>query len=110
VKTYAHSLRLQQERLEDLAVKRSELERRIDEKRLELLTLKKNQLDGLRQQDPELEKKIAELSEKVRNYAAPPVVPETPKGMIKLGRKNADGSISRLESEAPTTSAASAAE
>jgi predicted nucleotide-binding protein (sugar kinase/HSP70/actin superfamily) len=111
VKTYAHSLRLQQERLEDLATKRSELERRIDEKRLELLSLKKGQLDGMRQQDPELETKIAELAEKVRAYAAPAVVPETPKGMIKLGRKNADGSISRLESEATTTTtAASAAE
>jgi predicted CoA-substrate-specific enzyme activase len=110
VKTYAHSLRLQQERLEDLATKRGELERRIDEKRLELLTLKKSQLDGLRQQDPELEQKIAELSDKVRAYSAPPPVAELPKGMIKLGRKNADGSISRLESEAPTTSAATAAE
>jgi predicted nucleotide-binding protein (sugar kinase/HSP70/actin superfamily) len=110
VKTYAHSLRLQQERLEDLASKKRELERRIEEKRFELLNLKKSQLDGLRQQDPELERKLTELGDKLRSYTAPPPAAEVPKGVIKLGRKNADGSISRLESEAPTTNAATAAE
>jgi activator of 2-hydroxyglutaryl-CoA dehydratase/predicted nucleotide-binding protein (sugar kinase/HSP70/actin superfamily) len=39
VKTYAHSLRLQKERLEDLAQKRGELERRIEAKRAELTRL-----------------------------------------------------------------------
>ncbi len=37
VNTYAHSLRLQQERLEDLAAKTRELERSIEEKRIALL-------------------------------------------------------------------------
>src|SRR5687768_16745856 len=43
VNTYAHSLRLQQERLEDLTDKKRQLARRIDDKRLELLRLKQVQ-------------------------------------------------------------------
>ncbi len=37
VKTYAHTLSLHEERLQDLAAKRSELQRRVDEKRHELI-------------------------------------------------------------------------
>ena len=37
VKTYAHSLKLHEERLEDVSRKKRELARRLDEKRLELL-------------------------------------------------------------------------
>jgi predicted CoA-substrate-specific enzyme activase len=108
VKTYAHSLRLQQERLEDLSVKKRELARRIDEKRLELLRMKQAQLEGVKRKDPELEKHIAELAEKVRAYEAPPISLEMPKGMIQLGKKLADGSIERLSTDPPA--AASAAE
>ncbi|HEV8551009.1 MAG TPA: CoA activase, partial [Polyangiaceae bacterium] len=97
VKTYAHSLRLQQERLEDLAMKKRELARRIDEKRLELLQLRQAQLEGMRQKDPALEKSIAELAGKVRAYEAPALAPEPPKAMLKLGRKLADGSIQRID-------------
>jgi activator of 2-hydroxyglutaryl-CoA dehydratase/predicted nucleotide-binding protein (sugar kinase/HSP70/actin superfamily) len=43
VKTYAHSLRLHRERLEDLAAKRSELEKRVAAKREELLALRARQ-------------------------------------------------------------------
>ena len=107
VKTYAHSLRLQQERLEDLTDKKRQLARRIDEKRLELLRLKQSQLEAMKKQDPALEQSIAELSEKVRAYEAPPAAAETPKGMVQLGKKLADGSIQRLDT---TTTAASAAE
>ena len=48
VKTYAHSLRLHQERLEDLSERRRELERAVDEKRLQLLELKQRQLDAMK--------------------------------------------------------------
>jgi predicted nucleotide-binding protein (sugar kinase/HSP70/actin superfamily) len=108
VKTYAHSLRLQQERLEDLSIKKRELARRIDEKRLELLRLKQSQFEAMKKQDPELERSIAELAEKVRSYEAPPIETEAPKGMIQLGKKLADGSIQRLDPSSPA--AASAAE
>jgi hypothetical protein len=106
VKTYAHSLRLQQERLEDLTDKKRQLARRIDEKRLELLRLKQVQLESVKKQDPALEQSIAELAEKVRAYEAPPVVAEAPKGMVQLGRKLADGSIQRLETNSAAASAA----
>src|SRR5262245_16936577 len=108
VKTYAHSLRLQQERLEDLSSKKRELARRIDEKRLELLRMKQAQLEGVMKKDPALEQSIAELAEKVRAYAAPPASMEVPKGMIQLGKKLPDGSIERLNTDSPA--AASAAE
>jgi predicted CoA-substrate-specific enzyme activase len=106
VKTYAHSLRLQQERLEDLSDKKRQLARRIDEKRLELLRLKQSQLEAVKKQDPELETRIAELAEKVRAYEAPPAPAETPKGMVQLGKKLADGSIQRLETNSAAASAA----
>jgi predicted CoA-substrate-specific enzyme activase len=108
VKTYAHSLRLQQERLEDLTSKKRELARRIDEKRLELLRMKQAQLEAVKKQDPALEASIAELAEKVRAYEAPPISVEVPKGMIQLGKKRADGSIERIDTNVPA--AASAAE
>ena len=48
VKTYVHSLKLHEERLEDVARKKLELSRRIDEKRLELLRMKHAQLASAR--------------------------------------------------------------
>jgi predicted nucleotide-binding protein (sugar kinase/HSP70/actin superfamily) len=98
VKTYAHSLRLQQERLEDLASKKRELHYAIDKKRLELLQLKQTQLQSMKRADIDLERQIAELADKVRRYEtrrAPE--PEVPKGVVRLGRKRADGSIQRLD-------------
>jgi len=109
VKTYAHSLRLQQERLEDLSQKKRELARRIDEKRLELLRMRQTQLLGVQKTDPAIEQGILELAEKLRAYEAPAELPEKPKGMVQLGRKLADGSIRRLDSN-PGSDAASAAE
>ncbi len=89
VKTYAHSLRLQKERLEDLATKRRVLDHAIDNKRLELLTLKQTQLEAMKRHDPALEQQIAALAEKVRAYetAVEPVI-ELPKGIVQLGKKH----------------------
>ena len=44
VKTYSHTLKLHQERLEDLSRKRAELAYRMDQKRVQLLELKQKQL------------------------------------------------------------------
>ena len=97
VKTYAHSLRLQQERLEDLARKRRELSLSLDKKKLQLLELKQAQLESLSKKDPELERSIRELSERVRSYEAARVAaPELPAGVVQLGRRREDGSIERL--------------
>ena len=68
VKTYAHSLKLRQEHLEDVASKKKELQRRIDEKRLELLRMKQMQLAKQRQADLGLERQIHELTDKVNQY------------------------------------------
>jgi hypothetical protein len=97
VKTYAHSLRLQQERLEDVARKRRELAHSLDKKRLELLQLKHAQLAGLARKDPELETQINALIERVGGYeAAQSARAELPLGVIQLGRRREDGSIERL--------------
>ncbi len=69
VKTYAHSLKLHEERLEDLAKKKDQLVFRMEEKRLSLLELKKQQLADRKSTDPVLEKMIEETREKVAAYA-----------------------------------------
>ncbi|APR81236.1 Hypothetical protein A7982_06583 [Minicystis rosea] len=93
VKTYAHSLKLHEEALEDAAKKRVELAVSLDKKRLELLTVKKEQLSARRQSDPALERQIAELADKLRSYVAPPSPPEAPKGLVTLKKKTAEGTV-----------------
>jgi hypothetical protein len=48
VKTYAHTLSRHEERLQDLAAKRTELQRRVEEKRRELLRARQAALDAAR--------------------------------------------------------------
>jgi hypothetical protein len=71
VKTYAHSLKLHEEALEDSVKKKAELEHNLDRKRLELLERKRAQLADRRTSDPELEGKITALADKVRAYQPP---------------------------------------
>ncbi len=103
VKTYAHSLKLREEHLEDVAARKAELQRRIDEKRLELLRMKQKQLAAHRRADLGLERQIHELADKVRQYqiaekagadgfAAGAVSEE----LIRLGRKTKDGKVVRV--------------
>jgi activator of 2-hydroxyglutaryl-CoA dehydratase/predicted nucleotide-binding protein (sugar kinase/HSP70/actin superfamily) len=93
VKTYAHSLKLHEEALEDAAKKRDQLNVSIDKKRLELLELKKTQLEQRQITDPLLEKQIAELGDKLASYVAPVTPPEPPKGLVTLKKKMADGTV-----------------
>ncbi len=110
VKTYAHSLRLQQERLEDVATKKRSLAETVDRKRLELLQLKQQQLAGLKRTDEALEQAIRETSERIMAYEVRRQAEvELPKGTVRLGRKAADGSIVPIEPTA-TTEAVTAAE
>jgi predicted nucleotide-binding protein (sugar kinase/HSP70/actin superfamily) len=51
VRTYAHTLSLHEERLQDLATKRSDLQRRVDEKRRELLRQRERALPAPRVDD-----------------------------------------------------------
>ena len=109
VKTYAHSLRLAQERLEDLAGKKREMALSIEKKRLELLGLKQAQLAAQKQHDPAIEKQIAETMERVRGYESRRAAEvEAPKGVFRLGRKQADGSIVAIDLSQKTTQAEAA--
>ena len=77
VKTYAHALKLHEERLEDTASKQGRARRyRIDEKRLELLRAQAQQLAERTRQDPALDAQIDELA---REGAAPTRPTPTPK-------------------------------
>jgi len=94
VKTYAHSLKLYEEALEDAARKKAELALSMDKKRLELLELKRAQLAARRQSDPSIEAQIAALGAKLLAYK--PVIaaaPEPPAGFVTLKKKNADGTM-----------------
>lgn len=93
VKTYAHSLKLHEEALEDTAKKKNELLHSLDKKRLELLSAKHAQLINRRITDPELEKQMTALSDKLRAYEAPKAAPpEPPKDLVQLRRKKVDDS------------------
>jgi predicted nucleotide-binding protein (sugar kinase/HSP70/actin superfamily) len=70
VKTYAHSLGLHKERLEDVATAKQELAYRIEVKRLSLLQAKAKQLADRQQVDPAVARQIQETIEKVRGYEA----------------------------------------
>jgi predicted nucleotide-binding protein (sugar kinase/HSP70/actin superfamily) len=70
VKTYAHSLGLHKERLEDVSSKKEELLHRLESKRLELLRLKEAQLAQRSQKDPAITRQIDELAARVRAYEA----------------------------------------
>ncbi len=106
VKTYAHSLKLRQEQLEDVAQRKRDLHHAIDKKRLELLEMKKEQLASMRQGDASIDAQIAEAREKVLAYQTKiEPEPELPKGMVQLGRKKADGTVERLKTKSETTAA-----
>jgi activator of 2-hydroxyglutaryl-CoA dehydratase/predicted nucleotide-binding protein (sugar kinase/HSP70/actin superfamily) len=93
VKTYAHSLKLHEEALDDAARKRDELMVSLDRKRFELLQMKKAQMAARQQSDPALELKLAELAGRLERYVAPISPPEQPKGLVTLKRKNTDGTV-----------------
>jgi predicted nucleotide-binding protein (sugar kinase/HSP70/actin superfamily) len=95
VKTYAHALKLHEERLQDARKRKGELEHAIDKKRLELLTLRAEQLRGRHQLDPAIEAQIAEVRARIQAYEAPPApaAPEAPKGLIQLRKKTAEGIV-----------------
>jgi hypothetical protein len=107
VKTYAHSLKLHEERLEDMCKKQDELKFKIEEKRLQLLELKRAQLVQRQQQEPSLEKQITEVKAKVAEYGRKIAARKVDKveaakelGLVRLGIKkdngNGDAVIARV--------------
>jgi activator of 2-hydroxyglutaryl-CoA dehydratase/predicted nucleotide-binding protein (sugar kinase/HSP70/actin superfamily) len=92
VKTYVHSLKLHEERLDDLSRKKLELARKLDEKRFELLSMKQRQLAERKVNDPALQVQLDALAEKLRSYQVPAAVAEEPSAksdLIRLRRKGA---------------------
>ncbi len=107
VKTYAHSLKLREEQLEDVAARKQELVRRVEEKRLELLRMKQGQLATQRRADLQLEREINQLAEKVASYRLEAEragrvgdhddsALEASRSLIRMGKKTKDGSIVRV--------------
>ncbi len=97
VKTYAHALKLHEERLEDAGKRNRALSDALDRKRLELLSLRKEQLAARNQRDLAIEFQLEELRARLKAYEAPITPPElrsrTNGGIIKLGKKTPDGVV-----------------
>jgi predicted nucleotide-binding protein (sugar kinase/HSP70/actin superfamily) len=108
VKTYAHSLTLHKERLEDVRSGKNDMLHEIDKKRLALLSMKKKQLAERAQRDENVERMIAEVQTRVAAYEQarqPPSAAELRSqaqddmkkaGIMKLGIKRGDGQVQKL--------------
>jgi predicted nucleotide-binding protein (sugar kinase/HSP70/actin superfamily) len=102
VKTYAHTLKLRQEALEDTARKRDELAYNLDQKRIELLQRRREQTHGLNTE--EIDRQIEELSARVRSYQPRrPAAPEPVKGLVQLKKKTASGDLAPVLNRPPTS-------
>jgi len=91
VKTYAHSLRLYQERLDDLTQRKLELRASVESKRLALLSLKKRQLAAASRIDPELERALQETLTRVQQYRRELQDPPdelAPSHLIQIGQQS----------------------
>jgi hypothetical protein len=98
VKTYVHSLKLHEERLDDVSRAKDELARRLDEKRLELLRVKQDRLAEQRAHDAQLQEQIDALALKLSAYESPAATPDAPTKThtVRLGKKTSSGQIIRL--------------
>ncbi len=117
VKTYAHSLTLHKERLEDVNRGKEDMLHEIDKKRLSLLALKARQLDERSQKDQRVEQQIHEITERVKAYELSRAKPtrlelasaardEMKKnGIVQLGIKRRDGNVQPIDgAQAPSLS------
>jgi predicted nucleotide-binding protein (sugar kinase/HSP70/actin superfamily) len=68
VKTYAHSLKLHKERLEDVAKRKAELQLRIEEKRIALLEMKRQQNDSIGRLDPAVVRELEAARVRMEEY------------------------------------------
>jgi hypothetical protein len=108
VKTYAHSLTLHKERLEDVRAQKNDMLHQIDRKRLALLTMKREHLAARAQTDEAIERQIQDIMARVRAYEEAREAPTTAElranaesemkkaGIIRLGIKRNDGQVQKL--------------
>jgi activator of 2-hydroxyglutaryl-CoA dehydratase/predicted nucleotide-binding protein (sugar kinase/HSP70/actin superfamily) len=95
VRTYAHSLRLHAERLEDSAARQAEFSMLVAAKRLELLEREFQRRRRLDEPVEQISRELEAARELVHSYSPPPLPPAHTQP-IRLGRKLADGRIERL--------------
>jgi hypothetical protein len=89
IKTYAHTLSLHNERLQDLAAKRSELERLVAEKRQELIQRAREKMDQGLAADPTARKIRNELEAAYAAYLEEdPILPARSEENIAQEREN----------------------
>jgi len=112
VKTYAHSLTLHKERLEDVRSQKNDMLHQIDRKRLALLTMKREHLAARAQTDEAIERQIQDIMARVRAYEETREAPSKAElranaesemkkaGIIRLGIKRNDGQVQKLGDEA----------
>ena len=99
VKTYAHSLTLHKERLEDTSKRKRELEMSIERKRLELLELKAEQLRKMQRRDPAIERALDAVRQRVRDYVPTPAVEtgqqllRSAKNLVQIRRRKTEDSV-----------------
>jgi hypothetical protein len=108
VKTYAHSLTLHKERLDDVSAQKNALLHQIDQKRLALLNLKRQQLIERQQRDEALERQILDVTARVHAYQEARLPPSNDEmraqahadmkkaGIVRLGIRKHDGEIQKL--------------
>jgi activator of 2-hydroxyglutaryl-CoA dehydratase/predicted nucleotide-binding protein (sugar kinase/HSP70/actin superfamily) len=75
VKTYAHTLKRFEEELADQATRRNELQKRVEEKRLELLAARRLELKESAQRDPSRRRELEELDAAYQAYTEEPSTP-----------------------------------
>jgi hypothetical protein len=75
VKTYAHTLKRFEEDLADRATRRDELQRRVEEKRRELLAARRLELRESAFRDPQRRRELEELDAAYQIYAEEPSTP-----------------------------------
>ncbi len=97
VKTYAHALKLHEERLEDAGKRTRALRNALDLKRLELLSLRQQQLEARNQRDSAVDAQLEELRARLKAYEPPAEPPEARSrvhgGIVRLGKKTPDGVV-----------------
>ncbi len=86
VRTYAHSLDLAKERLEDVGQLKAELAYKIDLKRVELLRMKERQMADRKLTDPGIVQQIADATARVQAYEKA----RAPKTDVERSAENAD--------------------
>jgi len=119
VKTYAHSLTLHKERLDDVSRDRQELLHQIDRKRLALLSMKSKQLADRSQKDEAVERQIREITERVAAYEVARLKPSAEEkasaardemkkaGIVQLGIMRGDGRVQPINNSGAAASSPS---